>query len=328
MITKATKSPFTGGRAEEVYELTNMEFRGEEYLVHTRYYKCCDTGETFTDSEQDESTLNDLYAQYRIKHGIPFPDEIKEIRCRYNLNYTQIGKMLGFGTNQWARYESGQIPSESNGRLIAAMRSKSVALSLLNNIRDIFETQEYEKIFKLILSGRDDDPAADSNSIFYEGTARSIENGYGEFNHRKIEEMVIFLSEGGIFPIKLNKKMFYSDFLHFKRHGISISGLRYQAIQFGPVPVHYCTIYDHIPGLYRKTEFISNCETTTLIATQKPDLSVFNEKELHTLREINDRLSPLSTKEIISLSHKEAGWINHYPDKSIIPFSDAYLLSL
>lgn len=320
------ESPFTGGKVEEVFTTETLSFRGEDFIVHSRYYKCLDTGETFTVSEQDESTLNDLYSQYRIKHGIPFPDEIKAIRTRYGLNYSQIGKMLGFGVNQWAKYEAGQIPSDSNGRLMGALRSKVVALKLLNEIKDLYEEDEYQKVYTLIVSSKDQDPLASQNSIFYEGTIRSINNGFGEFNHRKVEEMVKYLVSGKTYPTKLNKKMFYADFLHFKRHGISISGLRYQAIHYGPVPVHFSTIYDHIPGLNCETMFYEDHEVSLLSSTQRPDTSVFSDSELATLSEINQKLDPLSTKEIIALSHSESAWLNNYPDMGIIPFSEAYRL--
>ena len=328
MTGQDIKSPFTGGKVEEVFEMEKMEFRGEEFLVHARYYRCMDTGQTFTDSEQDSATLNDLYAQYRIKHGIPFPDEIKAIRLRYKMNYSQIGKMLGFGVNQWAKYESGQIPSESNGRLISALRSKAVALSLLKDLRVLYDDTEYNKIHGMILSSPEDVLATMTDSLFYEGTTRSIENGFGEFNHRKVEEMVKYLSGDSIFPTKLNKMMFYADFLHFKRYGISISGLRYQAVHFGPVPVHYHTIYDHIPGLRSHTQFHGNHESTVLNVEMAPDLTVFSKKERDTLRTILERMSPLTTKEIVQLSHMESAWTGHYADMSIIPYSDAYGISL
>ncbi|MBP5635956.1 MAG: DUF4065 domain-containing protein [Bacteroidales bacterium] len=328
MNPKVVKSPFTGGKAVEIFTLEKMEFRGEEFLVHSRYYKCEDTGQTFTDSEQDDSTLNDLYSQYRIKHGIPFPDEIKAIRTRYNMNYSQISKLLGFGVNQWAKYESGQVPSESNGRLISALRRKSVALQVLKDIRILYDDDEYTKTYNMIVASRDEDTSPSANSIIYEGTTRSIDNGFAEFNHRKVEEMVKYLAGDSIFPTKMNKMMFYADFLHFKRHGISISGLRYQAIHYGPVPMHYNTIYDHIPGIHRNTEFFGNHECSVLSRDVEPDTSVFNENEMATLREINERISPLSTSEIIELSHKESAWLSHYSDLGIIPYSDAYRITL
>ena len=324
----ALKSPFTGGAVTEEYILESMEFRGESFLVHSRYYVCEDTGQQFTDTEQDAATLNDLYSQYRVKHGIPFPDEIAAIRKRYGLNQTQIGKLLGFGVNQWAKYENGQVPSESNGRLIAALRRKSATLSLLQDIKDIFEQDEYNKLLHLIQSSPDQDTLPDQNSIIYRGTTRSIENGFGEFHHKKVEEMVKYFAAGGTGVTKLNKKMFYADFLHFKRHGISISGLRYQAIHYGPVPVHYSTVYDNIPGLDKDVQIVGDYERISYICTSVADVSVFSDKELASLETIEQLLGALSTSEVVALSHRENAWEEHYEQREIIPYSDAYKLKV
>lgn len=144
------KSPFTGGRVKEVNTMEDVEFRGEKFLVQARYYVCEDTGEQFTTTEQDTLQFNDLYSQYRIRHGIPFPDEIKEIRTRYGLNYSQITRILGFGANQYAKYEYGEVPSESNGKMIAAICDKNVMLGLLKGCKDTFEPAEYEHIQNFI----------------------------------------------------------------------------------------------------------------------------------------------------------------------------------
>lgn len=51
---------------------------------------------------------------------------------------------------------------------------------------------------------------------------------------------------------KLNKEMYYVDFYSYKKYGRSISGLAYRAIQYGPVPEHYETVYDHVQGLIKE----------------------------------------------------------------------------
>ena len=322
------KSPYTGGAVKEVFTLEQQTFKGEDYWIHARFYQCVDTGEKFTTTEQDELTLNDLYSQYRIKHGIPFPDEIHQIRSKYSLSYAQIGRILGFGANQYAKYESGQIPSDSNGRMIGAIRYKSVMLKLVENVKDIFDENEYTKIHRQIADSREESLDTDAERIIYEGTQRSIYNGFGEFNHRKVEEMVrFFVSQGTSFPTKLNKEMFYADFLHYRKYGQSISGLRYQAIHYGPVPVHYSTIYDRVPGLVRESIFHDGLEATTF-SCESCDLSVFSEKEISTLKQVAEVLKPLSVKEIVNRSHEEPAWQSHYQDREIIPYSEAYQLRL
>ena len=140
------KSPITGGRVKLVEDLEEQIFRKEKYQVHVRYCVCEDTGEQFTIEGQDDLALQQIYCQYRIKHGIPFEDEIKAIRENYGLNFTQINKILGFGSNQWKHYEQGMVPSESNGKIIVAIKKKECMLSLLEASRNDFQTAEYEKI--------------------------------------------------------------------------------------------------------------------------------------------------------------------------------------
>ena len=78
-IDNNMKSPFTGGPVYLVEDTEVQDFRKERYTVHVRYYECKDTGEQFTTEEQDEQLCNELYNQYRVRHGIPFPDEIKKL---------------------------------------------------------------------------------------------------------------------------------------------------------------------------------------------------------------------------------------------------------
>ena len=68
--------------------------------------------------------------------------------------------------------------------------------------------------------------------------------------------------------------MFYADFFHYKQYGISISGLNYQAIKYGPVPVHYDTIYDHIGGVEK--EIVFSHKVLDLVSSRQPAKSVPN----------------------------------------------------
>ena len=87
------KSPFTGGKVKEVSAIENHEFRKEQFSVHVRYYVCEDTGNRFTTTEQDELLFNELYSQYRVNHGIPFPEEIKNItECQTMFEYSETAK--------------------------------------------------------------------------------------------------------------------------------------------------------------------------------------------------------------------------------------------
>ena len=323
------KSPFTGGRVKEVSALEDHEFRKEVFSVHVRYYVCEDTGEKFTTSEQDELLFNELYSQYRAGHGIPFPEEIKAIRQKYGLNYQQMTKILGFGSNQYAQYEKGQVPSESNGKMLSAIMNRQFMLHLLEDSKAEFSDEEYQKVYQSVLAsdiGAEDEEA---RRIIYRSTRRSIYNGFGIHSVKRVSEMVKFFvsREGGVFPTKLNKEMFYADFLHYKQHGQSISGLQYQAIKYGPVPVHYDTIYDNIDGICKEIVVSHNMESTRL-SCKNFDPSVFTDQELQTLNVVLTMARPMNTRDLIDKSHEEDAWLNHHENNGLIPYSEAFTLSL
>lgn len=323
------KSPFTGGRVKEVITTEEQEFRKEKYTVHARYYVCEDTGERFTTTEQDEPMFNELYGQYRVRHGIPFPDEIKSIRERYGLSLAAISRILGFGINQYANYENGQMPSESNGKMIMAARNKEFMLTLLDSSQEQFTDAEYRKMRQSIVAAPDCLSTDERTSLFYSDTKRSIYNGFGSLSPQKLSEMVKYFvsKEREVFPTKLNKQLFYADFSHYRSYGISISGLRYKAIKYGPVPFHYDTIYDNIDGIEKDIVISHNAEST-LLSCKGFDSSVFSKDEFLTLERVHSATKDMTTEQLVNASHEEQAWLMHQASSEFVPYSDAYSLKL
>lgn len=140
------KSPFTGGRVKEVTDIETKEFRREKFQVSVTYYVCEDTNEQFTTAEQDQQMLDSVYAQYRRRHGIPTPETIRAIRLQYGLTLTRMSELLGFGANQYAQYEKGEMPSESNGKIILLAAYPTTMKILLDSCREKLGEVEYERI--------------------------------------------------------------------------------------------------------------------------------------------------------------------------------------
>ena len=325
------ESPLTGGKVKEISTTEIKEFRKEKYQVNVRYYICEDTGEQFTTTAQDTLQFNDLYSQYRIKHGIPFPDEIKEIRQKYGLNYSQISRILGFGANQYAKYEAGEVPSESNGKMIAAIKDKNVILGLLKGCKDSFQYSEYNKVLTLItMSDEKEVEFSALHHIIYYDNSRSIFNGYGQKSIGKLFEMVYYIIQlhGDVFPTKLNKLMFYADFCNYRKTGQSISGLQYRALNFGPVPDHYATIYDNIPTLKKKMIKAHGMVNTLLSCSSELETNELSPSEKESIKYVVEKLKSLTVSEIIEASHQEEGWKNASNTQSYIPYDEAFRLKV
>ena len=134
------RSPFTGGATILLTETRIAVFRKEEYEYTYVCYKCVDTEETFTTTQMDVVNTAQIYNAYRAKHGIPFPDEIKEIRSRYELSASKMSKILGFGDNQYRLYENGEMPSLANGRVLKAIQSPKTFETFVDAAKETLDT--------------------------------------------------------------------------------------------------------------------------------------------------------------------------------------------
>lgn len=139
-------SSLTGKPMRVVYRPEIMKFRGEEYeCIYISFYDDAE-GDRYTTTESDSIWYNQVTNQYRAKYGIPYTDEIIALRERYGLSAAKMSAILGFGTNQYWLYEMGEVPSESNGKIIRRAMNPRVFLDLVRSSRHHLTEREYAKI--------------------------------------------------------------------------------------------------------------------------------------------------------------------------------------
>jgi putative zinc finger/helix-turn-helix YgiT family protein len=329
------KSPYTGKEMLLKYELRVVEFRKEEFEIAYHYYLCTDSGEQFTDSALDEYNLRLLYNQYRAKNNIPFPEEIKGIREKYALSAAKMSKILGFGPNTYRQYEAGEVPNISNSRLLTLASNPNHFYDLVKDLWETENRQDKDKVIKKIQAVIDQQQDQDYQRVlwvYFLGSLKpEIETGYRTPNIKKFAGMVHFFAEQcHPYKTKLNKLLFYADFLMFKETGRSVSGVRYAAIDFGPVPNNFQSIYEYLSnkGLIniRYTHFKNGktAEEISLPAQTAFDKKLFNDHELNILKRVAKKFQNSSTTEIIKYSHLEKAWTDHIHTKSIISYQYAF----
>lgn len=325
-------SPFTGGEAVLQIEPREYDFRGEKFHIFHHHYMCVDTNQTYTDTRLDELNLNQVYNQYRQKEGIPFPDEITVYRKQYDLGATKMSQILGFGVNMYGRYESGEMPNVSNGRLMTICKDPDFFKNYFEqSASHQFSAKDKESIYKKILKAIER-KQEDSKRKYEEYAAlgnveRGEFTGFATPNLEKAREMVVFFANRcQPFTTKMNKLLFYADFLNYKRTSYSISGMTYQAIQRGPVPLRYDGLYGNVSDVVvRKDEFFPNdISGERLVAKKEFNTSLFSEVELMTLERIANRFKNTPTKDIVLISHAEPAWINNEKDENEISYQHAF----
>ena len=328
------KSPFTGGAVRLEKEQKDLEYRKEHFPIIYHYYVCEDSSEHFTTDELDLLNLTQVHNQYRCKYGIPFIDEIKDMRHKYGLSASKMSSVLGFGTNLYRLYETGEMPVVANGRLIKLAEDSHEFRRLLHIGRHALEDHEYEKVQKKLEHFTD---RARSRELFerklFGCEVPNIYNGFRMPKLKKLAAMVNFFAyHNKPFLTALNKLMFYADFGHFKRNGYSISGVCYQAIKRGPVPVNYGTLYDHVVNkgyadVYEIdfAEFVGEQYKTDEIKYKEDD-DLFTDSEIDMLKEVSGKFKGKNTKEIIQISHEETGWQQNVNEKNHINFMYSFAL--
>ena len=139
-------------------------------------------------------------------------------------------------------------------------------------------------------------------------------------------QMIVSKEKYGVSKTKLNKEMFYADFYSYKKYGRSISGLSYRAIQYGPVPEHYETVYDHVQGLTKKS-FLANADFDyELLFCDKPNISFLSNEDIEIINRVMDVLVDMKRSDVIKMSHEENGWLKNKDAHNIISYNEAYTL--
>lgn len=327
-------SPFTGKEMQLIREKRMLTFRKEafEYIHHT--FQCQDTKEQFTTTALDDLNLSQVYNQYREKHTIPFPQEIKDTRKKYGISATKMSEILGFGVNSYRLYEEGEIPSLSNARLIQSVYDPEVfrRLVILCDKVDGKERSKLEKHIDRLLELEKEQSVEMSFENHLMGDIKpTIQTGFSSPNFEKMSEMVTFFSEKlKPYKTKLNKLLFYADFLNFKETGYSISGFRYRAIDLGPVPINFQSLFERIHQ-NGKIEIFDKIFENDIVGEQfiprnAFSSSMFSAIELESLERVVLRFKEVNTKEIVDLSHEEQAWIENVKTKSIISYTTAFEL--
>ena len=240
------KSPFTGGEVIKTIEKSKITFRKEEFTYTYVCYKCVDTGETFTTTETDEVNVAQIYNQYRVRHDIPFPDEIRNVRSQYKLSASKMSQILGFGENQYRLYENGDIPNVANGRVLRAIQTPQTFLSFVIAAKKVLTQAEYDRVTKSI--GEQSDKAIGRNMmarLVFQDTPCGEFNGYATQSLSRVKNVMLYFINkfDGVFVTMMNKLLFYTDFLSYKETGRAMTGLSYKAIQWGPVPDRWDKVY-------------------------------------------------------------------------------------
>lgn len=302
----------TGGQI--IFKKETFKVKGEDISINSSVVKCEECHREIFVEKIDEKNLEMVYAEYRRRHDLLFPSEIKKIREKYTLSQRSLARILGWGEITIHRYESGGLQDNVHNDLLKLISNPE-------NMLDIYEKNAYllpshlkdtlhEKINELINEGITPKFNESLEQYLLKDKGFDDFTGYKKFDLEKIKNMILYILKfEETFQTKINKLLWYMDFFHYKKCSLSISGNSYLHFPYGPVPDHY----DLIMAVMLEEKLIDKDEILhheTICEQLKPliafDESIFTKNELTTMDIILEKFKNFNSTALSEYSHNEA----------------------
>ena len=299
---------------EFVNRMEDIAVRGENIPVRVEYFKCKECGSEFEDPQSTYDPLETAYREYRVRHDLIQPEEIKQFRERFGLTQLELSNLLGWGGATLSRYENGALQDEAHNTMLSLAMQPENLLDLIEEKPSVLSDEKRQRILSLLkeINEEHEKSFLSVYESYFGSYPADIFSGYQPLNISKLLNAIIFFCKNTELPkTKLNKLLFYADFKHFKEYSVSITGVRYAHLPHGPVPDKYnyymATLEDEKSIFIDEREF-PNYTGEFLTATREPDLSIYSTTELKTLALVKEFFEKHTAKEIRNFSHNERGY--------------------
>jgi putative zinc finger/helix-turn-helix YgiT family protein len=296
--------------------LAKLEYtiKGVDLSIEAPLIKCDVCENEFESPEMGHDVADLALRAYRKEVGLLSPEEIKTFRKSLGLTQHELSELLGWGGATLSRYENGALQDEAHDRAMRMIMEPDALLGILENNPGLLTQEKRDHLVKKLMTRENAESAFRSFSKrFLTDYKADIDSGYRRFDAKKFLAMVShFCRDSGIPKTKLNKLLWYSDFLCFKHNTVSISGARYAHLPFGPCPDNYeffiAFLTDIEKSLTIEEEFHGTYSWEVLVSSRTPDYSIFTNTEMHILSSVAKCFESKTSSEISEISHKERGF--------------------
>lgn len=154
-----------------------------------------------------------------------------------------------------------------------------------------------------------------------------------EFDADKFRELLLYVAKRSVNDstfgaTKLNKILFFSDFLAYGQLGRSITGAAYQRLEHGPAPRELLPIQEELvnkgEAMVVPSRYFNRVQKR-LWAVRDPDISGFSPEEISLVDDVIETLRCHDASDVSLLSHVVAvGW-QLAGDREEIPYEAVFL---
>jgi hypothetical protein len=136
-------------------------------------------------------------------------------------------------------------------------------------------------------------------------------------NERKFAELILYVCQKSAYDVtfgatKLNKILYFSDFLAYGKWGEPITGAEYQNLKRGPAPRRLIPVRKELEDqdalAIQPVQLSNGFVQHRPINLREPDITLFKGNEIALVDEVIATLKGLNATEASDLSHLDVGW--------------------
>lgn len=289
-----------------------IEVRGEPIEVEAEYSKCSACGAEF-ENTRGHDALDVAYREFRARRGMLQSEEIAAWRKSMGFTQKELSGLLGWGGATLSRYENGALQDETHEKMLRLAMEPHNLLKLILESREVLSGEKKERLVKELSAAEAE--SCSFERIFEDKFGRYDPDefsGYKKLDVQKLFNAILFFCRGGQLKTKLNKLLFYADFKHFKEYTVSMTGVQYVHLQYGPVPNNYEFYFAELisEGKLDLDEVqIGQYIGENTSSRTEPDISVFADSEIKVLSEVKEFFKSYGSSDIKNFSHQERGYL-------------------
>lgn len=285
-------------------------------------YSYCDAAEElYMDEKQMQENDLRLKDAYRKKEGLLTSFEISAIRAKYGISQNDLSVLLGWGGKTITRYEGHQVQDKAHDTVLKKIDSDPEwFLSLLSDAKDRLTEDAYQKYLgtATALYEKNQDNylrmAIEARYARFHGN-RSF-HGNTKLSLDKVVDVIRYFASSelvsNLYKVKLMKLMWYADALSYKNRGVAITGLVYQALPMGAVPVGHNAIVS-LNGIPCEEVDMGEINAYYFSLNEGTSFPALSEEDKNILDIVIEKLGKMTKNQIVSFMHKEQVYVETAP---------------
>lgn len=315
--------------------MEHVNFKNVSVDYEASYFYCDVAEELYMGETQIQENDITMKNAYRKAQGLLTSTEIRAIRGKYGISQSDLCILLGWGGKTITRYESHQVQDKAHDTILKKLNhDPEWFLDLLAEAKNNLSEESYGKYFA-------------TANVLYENDQdcylrKAIEARYARFQNSQIlqgntvlslDKVVnvirYFASATGVtnlYKVKLMKLMWYSDALSYKKRGYAITGLAYQALPMGAVPIGHDSIID-LRGVPCEEVDMGETYAYYFHLQGDSDYPALDMEDKHILDSVIANLGRMTKDEIVTFMHNEQAYTETAP-RDIIQFKYAENLQI